>query len=68
MNLQVLRSIKDNITEEKLFEEIEDIRRLPMYAEVNAKKAQHQRRWNRYYNVSLQRNTRIGYFGAMDYL
>ncbi|CAO2046086.1 unnamed protein product [Urochloa humidicola] len=45
---KVMRSITDNITEEKLVVEIEEISRLPMYADriakVIAKKAQHQRR------------------------
>jgi len=43
-----MRSITDNITEEKLLEEIDEIRRLPMYhdriAQAHAKMAQHRRR------------------------
>ncbi|CAO2141401.1 unnamed protein product [Urochloa humidicola] len=45
---KVMRSITDNITEEKLLEEIDEIRRLPMYADriaqAHAKMAQHRRR------------------------
>ncbi|CAN6251829.1 unnamed protein product [Urochloa humidicola] len=45
---KVMRSITDNITEEKLVGEIEEISRLPMYADriakVIAKKAKHQQR------------------------
>ncbi|CAL4968949.1 unnamed protein product [Urochloa decumbens] len=45
---KVMRSITDNITEEKLLAEVEEINCLPMYADriakVLAKKAQHQRR------------------------
>jgi mRNA-capping enzyme len=43
-----MRSITDNITEEKLLEEIHEITRLPMYADrikqAQAKMAQHRRR------------------------
>jgi len=43
-----MRSITDNITEEKLLEEIDEIRRLPMYADriaqAHAKMAQYRRR------------------------
>jgi hypothetical protein len=58
--LQVMRSITDNITEEKLLEEIDEIRRLPMYADrikqaqatmtQQAKIAAHHRRK---YNASI---------------
>ncbi|CAL4994019.1 unnamed protein product [Urochloa decumbens] len=45
---KVMRSITDNITEEKLLEEINEIRRLPMYADriaqAQARMAQHRRR------------------------
>lgn len=44
---KVMRSITDNITEEKLLEEIDEIRRLPMYADrmqAHTKMAQHRRR------------------------
>ncbi|EEE51857.1 hypothetical protein OsJ_33380 [Oryza sativa Japonica Group] len=45
---KVMRSITDNITEEKLLEEIHEITRLPMYADrikqAQAKMAQHRRR------------------------
>ncbi|KAL6868347.1 hypothetical protein ACP4OV_015192 [Aristida adscensionis] len=45
---KVMRSITDNITEEKLLQEIDEIRRLPMYADriaqAQAKMAQHRRR------------------------
>ncbi|KAF8781307.1 hypothetical protein HU200_000568 [Digitaria exilis] len=45
---KVMRSITDNITEVKLLEEIDEIRRLPMYADriaqAHAKMAQHRRR------------------------
>nr|CAB3489660.1 unnamed protein product [Digitaria exilis] len=45
---EVMRSITDNITEVKLLEEIDEIRRLPMYADriaqAHAKMAQHRRR------------------------
>ncbi|WVZ53057.1 hypothetical protein U9M48_004047 [Paspalum notatum var. saurae] len=46
-NDSVMRSITDNITEEKLLEEIDEIRRLPMYADrmqAHTKMAQHRRR------------------------
>lgn len=47
--VKVMRSITDNITEEKLLEEIHEITRLPMYADrikqAQAKMAQHRRRW-----------------------
>jgi hypothetical protein len=46
--LQVMRSITDNITEEKLLEEIDEISLLPMYADrmqqAHTKMAQQQRR------------------------
>jgi hypothetical protein len=47
--LQVMRSITDNITEEKLLEETDEITLLPMYADrmnvrVHTKMAQHRRR------------------------
>ncbi|EES08355.1 hypothetical protein BDA96_05G104000 [Sorghum bicolor] len=44
---KVMRSITDNITEEKLLEEIDEIRRLPMYADrmhAHTKMAQQRRR------------------------
>jgi mRNA-capping enzyme len=57
---KVMRSITDNITEEKLLEEIDEIRRLPMYADriaqaqakmtQQAKMAAHHRRK---YNASI---------------
>ena len=42
--VQVMRSITDNITEDKLLEEINEISSLPMYADrkAHAKMAQHQ--------------------------
>lgn len=45
--VQVMRSITDNITEEKLLKEIDEITRLPMYADRmhgRTKMAQQKRR------------------------
>jgi hypothetical protein len=44
-NIQVMKSMTDNITEEKLLEEIGEITRLPMYVDRMAKDAKKAKIW-----------------------